>query len=398
MIDFNSKNIIAGYIKRLLHDFNLPSCMVNPKDEYKYDGAVFIEGNKVKQILDGKEKDLSTYIPGKLVGNNLQKNLIISNDVYDSYTHEYLGDYLRFIRDYYKVDLMPLYNCFSNRLANIDHNNFDSTDSLHRIYAVPVAFGKKYTIAIDCQESVEMFCGYYSNNKFYSTDAESTLSEDTAQSKSNLMFNQPFVYDKLMSYEPTDKDLVAQEDLTLFIKLPASNNSSIVILEGDYNLCARKVREFRNNIPNSHAPRIIYNYDELNEIVKEDLPLSTPLQLLEYNTKTSHPFADKLVGYLVDHTICPLDDIDDNFLRVNKQLRTISNQVKNIIDRSNTKNRWNNLYNIIITDYINSHIETTLYNKSYDIKDILGYYDKDVEDLFEEVDLYNDMIWTEESK
>lgn len=50
---------------------------------------------------------------------------MVRNSRYDAYTHEYLGDYLRFQRDYNKLNLMPLYNCFSNRICDDLQLNFE---------------------------------------------------------------------------------------------------------------------------------------------------------------------------------------------------------------------------------------------------------------------------------
>jgi hypothetical protein len=104
---------------------------------------------------------------------NYTKNLQIQNTIYDSYTHEYLGDYLRFQRDFANINLMPLYNCFSNRACpNLDlsfqvgtpgntYNVKFKTDqsfetALYKYYMVPVKFFKNYTIAIDSESSVEV--------------------------------------------------------------------------------------------------------------------------------------------------------------------------------------------------------------------------------------------------
>ena len=101
---------------------------------------------------------------------NYTKNLQIQNTVYDSYTHEYLGDYLRFHRDFANINLMPLYNCFSNRACpHLDlsftlGNNYEvkfKTDqsletTLYKYYMVPVKFFKNYTIAIDSSASIEL--------------------------------------------------------------------------------------------------------------------------------------------------------------------------------------------------------------------------------------------------
>jgi hypothetical protein len=185
---------------------------------------------------------------------NYTKNLKIQNNVYDSYTHEYLGDYLRFQRDYRHVNMMSLYNCFSNRLCprlklkfdvykNSDGTagyttSFDTDDTKYKIYMVPVKLFKQYTIAIDCMSDVEMCCGFY--NQYQYPEAYNEIALKTYKCFNSLTFGEPVLFDKVLelnSYLSVNHPLELsqhEQDLKLFIKLPVNNNSSIVILEGDY--------------------------------------------------------------------------------------------------------------------------------------------------------------------
>lgn len=192
---------------------------------------------------------------------NYTKNLKIQNNVYDSYTHEYLGNYLRFQRDYRNINLMPLYNCFSNTLCprlklsfdvvedTIDPATkkvvkkgyvakFDTSESNYKIYMIPIKLFQKYTIAIDCFTDVEVCCGFY--GKYQYETAYNEIAKSTYQCFNSMLFNKPVLYDPteaLKAYlDPRHSLEIAQHesDLKLFIKLPISNKSSIVVLEGDY--------------------------------------------------------------------------------------------------------------------------------------------------------------------
>lgn len=178
---------------------------------------------------------------------NLTKTLKVKNNVYDTYTHEYLGDYLRFQRDYANVDLMPLYNCFSNRLCpRIDvrlskdgfTTSFDSSDARYKIYMLPIRLFQKYTIAIDSGSDVEVCCGLYGQYQ-YGKDFDAIM-KDTYKCFNGMRFAEPELYDPtkaLAEYLKPNHSLELSQkerDLKLFIKLPASCKSSITVLEGDY--------------------------------------------------------------------------------------------------------------------------------------------------------------------
>ena len=333
---------------------------------------------------------------------NETKNYVIKNNIYDYYTHEYLGEYLRFIRDFHNVDLMPLYNCFSDHICNnieLTWNvgatsiTFSGGDPEYKIYMLPVKLFQKYTIAIDCQQEYELCCGIYGkyldNREIFKSIPEKTYKKVIGQ------FSKPILYDlaellpnKLPSKELTGTPEEQEEkkrrweetiawlaknegDLKLFIKLPASNNSSITVLEGDY----RSWNDSYGVGINKTQNKTILNFEASDECLSNsDLKLITPLQLLKFNTGKSYPFADRLVEYLLGNAITPLDEIADNIKRV--QTIALKNGQVNKADGI-----WTDKLQKILYSFMNSE-ELTQSNKKETNHDILGYADKDVENAY----------------
>ena len=327
---------------------------------------------------------------------NYTKNLKIQNNVYDSYTHEYLGDYLKFQRDYRNINLMPLYNCFSNTLCprlNINFDvvedvidgatnkvtkkgyvaKFDTRETNYKIYMIPIKLFQKYTIAIDCFTDVEVCCGFY--GKYQYGSAYDTIAEDTYKCFNSMLFNKPVLYDPtagLKKYlDPRHPLEIAQHesDLKLFIKLPISNKSSIVILEGDYTeytpstiIKYSPAKDDDFIVVNNHTQ---VNFDgDLDENIKH---LVTPLQLLAQNTGISYPFADRLIEYLVGNAVTPVDDISDNIKRAKKVINAKTNALRD------DEGVWEEIMQLILYNYASNNFNVRINH------DILGYVDKDTE-------------------
>ena len=295
MLKFNNTHIFTGYLKQLLSNFNLPTYRVYTKENQqffeknkheseaiiptvtKYMQGVtdytphilyvnYIKDNAVQRYINNEWQKTPIHFHYNKKELNHTKNLVIKGNTYDSYTHEYLGDYLRFQRDYNNIDLMPLYNCFSNRIcSNLNYKSttggieFNSADQRYKIYMLPIKFFKQYTIAIDCITSVEMCCGFY-NSYLDDSDISLNLMADTYEKYGTLSFNNPIVYKKLLPdlpesiYKNTNYSnkltelMQKEESLKLFIKLPRNNTSSITILEGDYTGYNQKIFKTKQQV------------------------------------------------------------------------------------------------------------------------------------------------------
>lgn len=368
------------------------------------------EHNKVHKIK-GSSAAITPYSYGqKLL--NYTKTLKIQNTIYDSYTHEYLGDYLRFHRDFAKINLMPLYNCFSNRSCphldltfNVGQNykatfKTDQTfgTALYKYYMVPVKFFKEYTIAIDCEAGIEVCCCIY--DEYHNKDNDfAELPKLTYQCFGAMQFKTPVLYSKIQNLTPqlihsnSSSDLCQQEDsLKLILKIPASNTSSIVILEGDYTTYNDMAlhNNTSGNVIQKKTNRTVINYEDLDACDLLADKLITPLQLLRTNTGESYPFADRLVEYLCGNAITLNETIADNIIRAKKVISMNCNpKVYPMVAEDGI---WEPILQCLVYDYINNNQNTNDINH-----DILGFIDKDVEkwyaaktETIANIDIYKD--------
>ena len=319
---------------------------------------------------------------------------------------------------------MSLYNCYNDKVCTNINNftieltnytaTFDSRDSEYKIYAIPVKLFSSYTIAVDSTKGLEMFCGFF-NNHIDTSDKAIDLATKTYTKINKTIFTQPFLYEKLSedswkiksdefintlidAKKVTRWDIVNREqDLRLFIKIPTSSKSSIVVLEGDfryYNDTKYTPDRENQSIWKYSRNHSIINFGSNTDIVKVNTNSSnfkpiSKLQLLAFNTGESYPFADRLIEYLVGSAITPIDEISDNIKRAQKVMRDNKHYFK-------IEGLWENKMQKIIYDYLintgpvvaedgklidkrqgNHHrlghkCKSTLY-------DVLGYVDKDAE-------------------
>ena len=364
MLKFNDSNIYAGYIKQLLSSFNLPQCQIGKKDDC-VQSLHYIEGNSLYfyDSTNNTSTRVTSYKENDKI-RNITKNLQIRSNIYDTYTHEYLGDYLRYIRDYKHLDLMSMYNCFSNNSARgvdftVNQSVFDSNSTEYTIFVVPVKFNKKYTIAIDWHGKIEICCGFYTDgNKYDSYTTGSLITNSTYQVFGGLRFNHPVIYDKLTTADIVP-DYAEEHYLKMFLKIPTVCKSSIVILEGDYSEDVELMLDHRQL-------RLGRNEDGIVEPTKEELRYLSRHQLLEYNSCQTYLLADRLVEYLSNQAITPIDPVEENIRKLQKRALSYGVPFEHY-------GVWDNyLKNFIYT----VDLDKNLVNK---YNDVLAYLDKEAE-------------------
>lgn len=121
---FNKNTNISSLIKSILNQTPLPIIKTIVMDDFIVRGFYYIDKNDLlyctstgrygysAECIKICNYNFGTYYP------QFTEKFLSKTNYYDSETHEWLGRYLRCIRDIFDVNLMPLYNCFSNSFTD----------------------------------------------------------------------------------------------------------------------------------------------------------------------------------------------------------------------------------------------------------------------------------------
>lgn len=398
---FNESTLVTGHIKELLHSFNLPMIPVYTDDTVLYENRSYIKDGKIVKWTGSDFKVLAEYVYNRPIAN-VTKKLEMNSSIYDSYTHEYLGDYLRFIRDYHKVDLMSLYNCFgekrpsriyySQKLSNNFTLNIDTDNVNFNYYILPIKFNKTYTIAVDSEIKWELVALIYSS--IFVEGTPSSLVSESYRTISGSKFVNPFVYST--NFECAKDCWSKEKNLVLLLKIPTDVKSSITILEGDYT-------NYTSVVDGTQVNELIYDDEMFSKSSNyDDMMYDSKCSLLSSNLEVSYPFADRLIEYLLGNVITPMDEFQKNVGRVQEDV--YGGVIKGYYGIWDNKLR-NSIYNLLLKDDITkgsslkygntiikisndeSHSEQQETEERYakrfiDIyDDSLSYVDRDVETL-----------------
>ena len=389
---FYEDTIFGRFIKRLIRSTNLPLLNVIEEGEtitanccYIHDRYIircvttgaFHMWQTVNDLYPSSQiypefslspggKEATYQIISYYDNDNIQQNYTYhSRDLtYDTETHYYLGEYLRFLKHTSGLDLMAYYNCFNYKsvtgveLVNPSSNTESSSVGYslepvgnYKLIAIPVKFSHTYTIAIDCAAEVLMRCVVYgdsgmvirniNDSKPYYSDSDGLQSTFTRLD--NLNFLKPILF-KIP--EPDDAQLYDQEkNLYLLIQLPNHNDSSIVVLEGVYTAA-----------------------DERN------------LSLLQFNCKTSFAFSDRLIEYLLLNVVSNAEEITPNINYLQNYLHNYllaTRDENEFLLQEYETNKINGVWDDTIKDVIWKVISD---NKArIELRDQDGFMNKDIE-------------------
>ena len=359
---FNKNTIESKFIKNLIATTYIPTVQVWKPGKVIKMGFTYITKNYiVKAVKDYTPADgvgpqseldanyfdiLSPYVRGANYPG-LTSNYVSNTDYYDSKTHHYLGNYLRYQRDINDLDLMAYYNCWCGetsdniRIKNINLSAFSNegytanlteTNNLkdgNKLLLVPIKYNTEYTIYIN--SSYPIYVGYiYSNGSIIS-------SSRSLETKVNIInrcsYTAPYLF-KGVSNLNQDNAYIYERYLTMILQLPESVADKVLVLEGDYT--TNRLVFGYNKVRNEHTVNNIYNPDIVYGDKKSyidnysvDKYCKIVPGLTRKMSDTSFAFSDRLIEYLLLNVIDNMDSIYQNVERIQRYATSSINKEVN---------------------------------------------------------------------
>lgn len=294
--------------------------------------------------------------------SGVTEDFMSTRGFYDADTHKKLGDYLRFLRSTYDLDLMSLYNCFCNLYVdNIDLSSNrleERKNTKYKVTLVPAKFNRTYTIAMNSDSPIYIKPVLYdgklirdSNGKFVYDNKYTSIKK-----LGYTTFTQPFN----LSIGNTDPEAQALEKrLFLAIQIPVTISTPIVVLEGEFKN-HNSVQVYDNKIFTSTIEPYV------NKVLTSKASLLN-LPPTSVQLDTSPTFSDRLIEYLVRHTIDCREPLSENIIRVT--------------DAFGHKVGYEGSWSTELRGKIfSAYMELQNIKQEFYFEDILGYIDKDIED------------------
>ena len=318
MIKIGDDNIITSYITKLLTSFDMPNIKTlytHGKQRTKlFENSLYIKHGKIVRCAQNGSnasfRDVCNYDFGRALPN-MTRRLKTNNLVYNAHVHKFLGDYLRFLRDYKDLDLMSMYNCFSGEtLLNTSPLDDDFANDTRCVYAIPVKFSETYTIALSCKD-VKLKLAFYDGKTLF-TPVSSSIENRTIMSMSSCDYFSPLLYTTPNAMNKYEDD--AENYLVLLMSIPMGKTTNIVVCEGDYT----SQLECLFDDMKRKTPSLQERFDGTGKIHGTYYGL---MQLFNTPSSNSYAFADNLVQYLMEMAVTNTEEVKENIYNLQKLLR-----------------------------------------------------------------------------
>ena len=357
---YNDQSLKVGYIQELLKSSYIPSRRVLSAEKAKslsLSSYIQKDGNQLFFVSNDNKMLITKNERIRSVTDNYESHKIN----YDYGLHKRLGEYLRFKRDAFGVDLMPLYNCFSGQVIS---------DSDYSYYECFVRYGETYKVLCDFSGgSAYVFC---EKTKFGKVIGDYSKAFEWKALKAHTG---RFV--ELKSDDLSNTNIKRDSELRLYIRLPKGVTSSVSVVEYAGDIDGDIVKR------DSISP--------LSDEIGAVMPNPSRLSLLRGVESSSKPFADRLFEYLLGAVLTQEYDISSNvvdatdiiikaYCRMNGDISVNSDKAKKFEEalcESGTKGHWTVRMSIILKELICKCVGKSFDYDEFD--DELWYWDKSVE-------------------